>query len=101
MLVSPTVDGHVFAHYSMIRDEARWRGVQVGQPVSFTWDPSPQDGCPNRAIDVYTTPERRTVAQRDQSDPDAYTSSLVIHFDDSDEPGPLTAPPGECPPRWP
>ena len=83
VLASAELDGTVFAHFSMIRDQSGWRGLKAGQKVAFSWEQPGQDGCKYRAVDVYTT-DSRTPVEPPPSAPGAYSSSLTITFD---EPG--------------
>lgn len=78
VLVSADLTGTVFAHYSMIQDQAGWRGLEVGQRVAFTWDEGGQDGCDHRAVEVFSSGERRYVEQPLRPDDGAYSSSLTI-----------------------
>jgi cold shock protein len=48
VLVSPEVDGTVFAHFSVI-DAPGYRELHAGQPVSFTYTTPGQDGCDHSA----------------------------------------------------
>lgn len=83
VLVSPDVDGTVFAHFSMIQDQVGYRSLEEGQKVSFTWAEGGQDGCEFRALEIYSTgvPGPPPVFQQ-ESDPTAYSSSLTIDFGD-------------------
>jgi CspA family cold shock protein len=81
VLASDALDGTVFAHYSMIRDQDGWRGLWPGQQVWFTIEEPGQDGCEFRAVDVYATETRRPVDRPVRADPGAYSSSLTIQFD--------------------
>lgn len=81
VLISGALDGPVFAHFSMIRDQVGSRGLEAGQQVWFSWESPGQDGCDHNAVDVCTT-ESRTPVERPPVPPGAYTSSLVITFDD-------------------
>jgi CspA family cold shock protein len=81
VLTSAELDGTVFAHFSMIRDQVGFRGLEAGQQVAFTWRRPGQDGCDYNAVDIYTT-ESRTPVEAPASPPGAYSSSLTITFDD-------------------
>lgn len=81
VLTADALDGTVFAHYSMICDQAGWRGLRPGQQVWFTWEQPGQDGCAYRAVEIYTTEARRPVDRPVQSNPGGYSSSLTIEFD--------------------
>jgi cold shock protein len=82
VLESKDLDGAVFAHYSSIRDQSGWRGLEAGQQVAFTWEQPGQDGCEYSAVDIYTT-ETRTPVLPPEAPPGAraYSSSLTIEFD--------------------
>lgn len=82
VLQSDALDGRVFAHYSMIRDQTGWRGVEPGQQVAFSWEQPGQDGCEYRAVDVYTTESRTPVEPPPSKHGSAYSSSLTIEFDE-------------------
>jgi CspA family cold shock protein len=81
VLESNELDGTVFAHYSSIRDQSGWRGLEVGQRVSFTWEQPGQDGCEYRAVDIYTTEARAPAEPAATRNADGYSSSLTIEFD--------------------
>jgi cold shock CspA family protein len=66
VLVSPDVSGTVFAHFSMIRDQTGWRGLEPGQRVAFTRADGGQDGCDLRAVDVYSSGEPTAVATKER-----------------------------------
>jgi cold shock CspA family protein len=80
VLTADGLDGTVFAHYSMICDQAGWRGLRSGQQVWFTWEQPGQDGCAYRAVEIYTTEERQPVDRQAQTNPGVYSSSLTIEF---------------------
>jgi len=82
VLESDALDGLVFAHFSFIRDQTGWRGLEAGQRVAFSWRQPGQDGCEYSAVDVYTTESRKSVDQHTDRHPDAYRSSLTITFDE-------------------
>lgn len=82
VLESDALDGLVFAHYSFIRDQTGWRGLEAGQHVTFSWKQPGQDGCEYSAVDVYTTESRTPVDRSTDTRPDAYGSSLAITFDE-------------------
>ncbi|TQM15645.1 cold-shock protein [Pseudonocardia kunmingensis] len=82
VLESDALDGLVFAHFSVIRDQTGWRGLEAGQRVTFSWRQPGQDGCEYSAVDVYTTESRGSVDQHTDRHPDAYRSSLTITFDE-------------------
>jgi CspA family cold shock protein len=67
VLTSPSVDGTVFAHYSMILDQEGYRSLEKGQAVYFRWRPGGQDGCDNQAIEGFHDP--RGKADTDTSSP--------------------------------
>ena len=48
VLVSPDVQGTVFAHFSVI-DMSGYRELQPGEQVSFTYTTPGQDGCDHSA----------------------------------------------------
>jgi CspA family cold shock protein len=80
VLESEVLDGLVFAHFSSIRDQSGWRGLEAGQRVSFSWEQPGQDGCEYRAVDVLTT-EARAAGEPPPHNASAYSSSLTIEFD--------------------
>jgi CspA family cold shock protein len=81
VLESRDLDGTVFAHFSSIRDQTGWRGLETGQQVAFTWELPGQDGCDYRAVDIYTTEARTPAEPPATQNADAYSSSLTIEFD--------------------
>lgn len=81
VLESSDLDGVVFAHYSSIRDQTGWRGLEAGREVTFTWEQPGQDGCEYRALDVYTTEARTADEPPGTRNAGAYSSSLTIEFD--------------------
>jgi cold shock protein len=81
VLESDDLDGAVFAHLSSIRDQSGWRGLEAGQPVSFSWEQPGQDECEYRAVDVYTTDTRTPGEPPATQNADAYSSSLTIELD--------------------
>ena len=81
VLESNDLDGTVFTHFSSIRDQSGWRGLEAGQQVAFTWEPPGQDGCEYSAVDIYTTEARTPTEPPVTQNADAYSSSLTIEFD--------------------
>lgn len=49
VLVSPDVEGTVFAHFSHIRDMTGYRFLSRGQSVEFEYETPGQDGCDHSA----------------------------------------------------
>jgi CspA family cold shock protein len=97
VLRSDALDGSVFAHFSMIRDQAGYRSLAPGQQVWFRWERPGQDGCAARAVDVYGAgppgPDAPSGPPAPRDRPDAaYRASLTVTGDD---------PPGGSPPRRP
>jgi CspA family cold shock protein len=81
VLESDELDGTVFAHFSSIRDQSGWRGLEAGQQVTFTWEQPGQDGCEYRAVDIYTTDAREPAAPPPTQNVGGYSPSLTIEFD--------------------
>jgi CspA family cold shock protein len=50
VLVSPEVEGTVFAHFSHIRDMTGYRSLATSQQVEFEHESPGQDGCDHRAV---------------------------------------------------
>jgi len=48
-LRSPDVDGEVWVHFSDIEADG-YRSLTEGEPVTFTYETSGQDGSPHRAL---------------------------------------------------
>ncbi len=88
VLRSTAVDGLVFAHFSVICDQAGHRGLEPGQQVWFRFETPGQDGCAARATSVWSGGPPVDGAPGPEGPSDAYRSVLHVTVD----------PPGGSPP---
>jgi CspA family cold shock protein len=86
---APTLPGGVFAHYSALTaPPGTFRALTAGEPVEFSWEPGPQDGCAYRATGIRrpgtppAAPEQEEPEQAVPEQAGGYTSELFIDFDD-------------------
>ena len=95
VLRSDHVEGLVFAHFAVIRDQAGHRSLTPGQQVWFRWELPGQDGCDVSARDIWIAgppatppadalPENRPGA--------AYRSDLTITVADPPDGSPPPSP---------
>lgn len=84
VLSSPEVPGEVWAHFSAVEaPPGRYRALDAGEAVRFTWERAMQDGFAYRAVSV--RPEGTTAdpgTGEAEEDSAAYRSVLEITFDD-------------------
>ncbi|WP_052847144.1 cold-shock protein [Streptomyces avicenniae] len=87
---SEAVPGDVFAHFSSIASApSSFRSLDVGEPVTFTWEQAAQDGFSYRAVTVRSARDGADADADEDEDDDlsgGFASSLTVVFDDERTP---------------